>query len=619
MFRFKNTILGLICFSIFSNAAMINNTIFLNNILSLSQNKWSKLGESFSVSKRDYNNHTYIYSANRENRGGIYQSFSTEVGQRYNVTAILLGTDVSKKENFSHIAASYITIDDKVPSPSVVSNYSSEKVVGSKEKSIAFEFTATASTSYLSLRSTQGWNYASARDIRIDKVDSNKKKTFEKEKDTISVGGIPKRKGHNKYQYTENLKKTNYKGMGYKNRYTHLLTEDNQKLIIENRYFSGDPTTRSTITIKGKVGKNQTVIIRASKFENIDAQAIYINEVDSIIIEGNYFDRVLHPVILHSVKNIEIKYNKVKNHAVSNKTCQEISSKKLSRHVFVVSGAKNINKLEIAYNLIDRSDAPYNPKWTKKDKYKKSLAMDYINLRRVSMLIGKRGEIHHNIIAGSENIGEALYGGGIITDDDSHNIYIHHNVVYNATQGAFTSANSDNITIADNIGLYTKRATKNILPCCYNKSVSLDTPVYSNALIIADYKDGDIGRHILKNNRFLGYGRDKNRYWKIIGRITSKEKTRIEGDSSYITLQNNNFIWQKSANNILKIRKGKGNYKTYLNIDESRQHTPSNSEVTQLIFGMDYHPGMVTNNAMFKKWGTADNHEIYFDEKRVVK
>jgi hypothetical protein len=604
MKQVKQIFLWLICFSIFTDAMVLN----------LDKNRWNKLGESFDISNRTYKNHRYVYSANRENNGGIYQSFSTEIGKHYRVTALLIGTDVSKKENFSHIAASYITIDDSIPTPSKHPNYSSEKVTGSKERYVEFEFVASATTTYLSLRSTEGWNYASARDISIVEVDSKKKKILKSEK-KILIGGAPKRDGINRYLYTKPLKETTYRGLGYKNRYTHLLTAKNQELIIENRYFTGDPTTRATVTIKGKVGSNQTVVIRGSKFENIDDLAIYVNAVDNVIIEGNFFNKVLHPVILHSIKNIAIKYNKVKNHAVSNRTCEEINQKKLSRHVFVVDGARDINKLEIAYNLIDRSDASYNPKWSKRERHKKSLAMDYINLRKVSMRGGRVGEVHHNIIAGSENIGEALYGGAIITDDDSHDIHIHHNIVYNATQGAFTSANSDNITISDNIGFYTKRATKNILPSCYNRKVSLDSSIYSNALIIADYKQGDIGKHIVKNNKFLSYGREKSHYWSRVGRINAKDKNRIIGKDSYIELVDNNFEWPRGANGQIDILKRESNYAVYL---EPKERV-LNSDVTQLIFGMNYHPGMLTNNAMFKKWGTADNHEIYFDEKRVVK
>jgi len=245
--------------------------------------------------------------------------------------------------------------------------------------------------------------------------------------------------------------------------------------------------------------------------------------------------------------------------------------------------------------------------------------MDYINTRKVSMLKGKKGEIHHNIIAGSENIGEALWGGGIITDSNSHNINIHHNIIYNATQGAFTSANSDNITISNNIGFYTKRSTKNILPSCYNTKVLLTHPSYTSALSISDYKKGDIGRHIIKNNRFLAYGIDKKNYWTRIGQITSKVKNKIDGQNSYITLKKNNFNWLKTTKNHIDIQKSNNNYKTKLNIDESQQSTPTNDEVTQLIFGMNYKPGMSTKNAMFKKWGTANNHQMYFDEKRVIK
>ena len=128
---------------------------------------WLALGDTYHSQTRTYNGKTYIYATAKEYYGGRYQSFPTEVGKTYVVSAILLGADVNRNELFN--SPSYITVESTLPhtyptgSPTLQHN----GVMGSIEKRISFEFTATSTTSYISIRSANAWHYANARAISV--------------------------------------------------------------------------------------------------------------------------------------------------------------------------------------------------------------------------------------------------------------------------------------------------------------------------------------------------------------------------------------------------------------------------------------------------------------------
>ncbi|GEM_PF-4555810 len=79
------------------------------------------------------------------------------------------------------------------------------------------------------------------------------------------------------------------------------------------------------------------------------------------------------------------------------------------------------------------------------------------------MADGKQAKIHHNILAGSEYIGEAFLGGGIITDHACIGFDIEDNILMNTTGTLISTANSKRVNIRRNIGVMTQLASDNLM------------------------------------------------------------------------------------------------------------------------------------------------------------
>ncbi len=174
---FKKIFTIMILFSLLTHADFKENIELIHgggsDNSTINRYDWVALGKVFSVTTRKYNGNNYLYTNNKEKNGGAYQAFPTEVGKQYRVKAQLIGPDVNSNEEFYTKSASYITIDDSIPTVSKKSNFSSKKVRGHKEVNIEFYFTATSSASYISYRSTEAWQYASARGISVKEINDN--------------------------------------------------------------------------------------------------------------------------------------------------------------------------------------------------------------------------------------------------------------------------------------------------------------------------------------------------------------------------------------------------------------------------------------------------------------
>ncbi len=136
----------------------------------INKSDWIELGVLYGIKTRLYNNNTFLYPNQKNNNGGCYQAIPTVVGKQYNVSAILLGTDANRNEIFSSSSASYITIDSSAPTPNGVPDHLTNMVTGNTETVETFIFTATSTTSYISLRSTKAYNYPNARAISVKEV-----------------------------------------------------------------------------------------------------------------------------------------------------------------------------------------------------------------------------------------------------------------------------------------------------------------------------------------------------------------------------------------------------------------------------------------------------------------
>ena len=135
----------------------------------LDKSKWSYFGDTYKNTDRSYNGKLFIYSAPKDTGSGMYQEIPTEIGREYEVSAILIGTDTNRKEEFN--GESYFTIGSKFPVQNKASVFAeSNHVTGGVETKVRFRFNAVSTTTYLALRSDKAWHYASARAISVKAV-----------------------------------------------------------------------------------------------------------------------------------------------------------------------------------------------------------------------------------------------------------------------------------------------------------------------------------------------------------------------------------------------------------------------------------------------------------------
>jgi len=120
----------------------------------LEASQWSGIGMSHNdyVGRVNYQGVSYLNANPLANNGGIYQAINTEVGKRYSVKATLIGSNHYTDINNFTLASSYITIEDSQPTPTSSPSQISNKVKGSTPTEVTMTFTATTTTSYISLR-----------------------------------------------------------------------------------------------------------------------------------------------------------------------------------------------------------------------------------------------------------------------------------------------------------------------------------------------------------------------------------------------------------------------------------------------------------------------------------
>lgn len=101
---------------------------------------------------------------------GMYQEIGTESGKRYRVSAELIGADnVNDKNNFT-LGSSYVSIEDHKPVEKSIPIALSEKVTGDIPKIVTFDFNATRTTNYISLRGDRIYRYPTAFYISVKEL-----------------------------------------------------------------------------------------------------------------------------------------------------------------------------------------------------------------------------------------------------------------------------------------------------------------------------------------------------------------------------------------------------------------------------------------------------------------
>ena len=111
--------------------------------------------------------HVNPYEAN----AGMYQAIQTEIGQRYKLEAKILGANHYKDKSNYTLGASYLTVEDKIPTATSTVTHNTEKIQSNTVTTVGFTFTATSTTTYVSLRGDTRHRYPTASSISVKKVD----------------------------------------------------------------------------------------------------------------------------------------------------------------------------------------------------------------------------------------------------------------------------------------------------------------------------------------------------------------------------------------------------------------------------------------------------------------
>ena len=438
----------------------------------------------------------------------------------------------------------------------------------------------------------------------------------------LPIGGIPAGTGSGTYIHSGTLQDFTPVLQDGSKYYHKILSGKNDSFVLQDKKIT-TASGAAAFAVSGTPGDNQTITIEGNKFQNIGSRAIFVKNVDNVIIQGNYYDNVRTCIHINNAKNITIQYEKFKNHASG-----WGYNKYLLGHVIAVNDSI-LDSLLVKGVLVDRSDAPYaglDLSDGSADRNDYALASDYINFRTVHMAPGKIGYIENSMISGSENIGEAQSGAGFIADHDCSGLVFRNLVVFNTSEGLLSSANSS-VTFENIIGCHTAKASRNLT---YTARSDPSDPYYGKiskytaggvgsfwyAGHSCDAANGSAGPTSYKNVRVVSYRADDlSSYFG--GRFVSETTGRAVPGSTWFNTEDCNFAITADSLDTYAGKCGVDTlYRSTMKGDEGTASLPTPDEVCQIMFGMNYTPGMATNGAMFAKWGTASNHEMYFDESR---
>ena len=410
------------------------------------------------------------------------------------------------------------------------------------------------------------------------------------------------------------------------NQYGKTLTSG-ETYTVENKHFKGDSGySKRPLTILGTSGTGQTLIVKGCKFTNIEERAIYVKNVDTVIVEGNYAEAVGGLINIYGAKDIKVRYNKVKNFGIMDVYGH-------FQHVIVVNDSLQVNSLDVSYNLVDDSNDPrYVPNMTDEQRHAIAFRADWMNFRRVQMADGKTAKVHHNILAGSEHVGEVGQGGGIILDHGCIGFDIEDNLIFNTTGTLISTANCKRVGIRRNIGAYSNTAANNLMVGAGTALTSANLAstkgdVYSLffGTYISSHADdiagqipvNDIFSHVVENNRLTAYRVSGDRNSNAANLAVRDINKITDVNNNEIVLNNNSFTW-KVTNSVRDTRhlvfSGVDRYDQYF-VENLSVAAATPQELSQAIFGVDYGQP-TTGNKMFQKWGTAVNNALYFDENR---
>ena len=507
------------------NTAKVENST-KNEQATLDKSKWSYFGNTYGKQSRTYNGNLFIYSTPKDIGSGIYQKISTEIGREYEVTAILIGSDTNRKEQFN--GESYLTISSAFPTQGKNSVFEeSEHVTGAIETKVSFRFTAISSKTYLALRSDRSWHYASARAISVkvvgnDSIEDTTKPVITLNGDTsitlyqnetyvelgatandnvdgditanIEIGSNVDTSTVGTYKVKYNVSDTDdneavevirtvrvvaksehYKPLRVVNLTdTFVINQNNQ--IIENIHFICNNTNFEALKISA-----YNTLVKGNLFENC-ATGINLSDAFNTHIMGNRFKHVGSGIVATGMEeNSVITYNEFINMGEIN--C-DVATGGGNCNIY---GPRELSKNNIfSHNLVDNRG--FNARYME----------DYIGIFSGSADIKQNIKVEDNTLIGS--LVSSSSGACIIGDGEGSGYEIRRNKCYNVSGYGIGIASNKDARIEDNLVYMDKEHVEHITK--FNSNIKSD----GSYTFGATRYHGSCAKNItLRNNKSYSY------------------------------------------------------------------------------------------------------------------
>ncbi len=390
----------------------------------LDKRKWSYFGNTYGQQSRTYKGKLFIYSTPKDVGSGMYQEIPTEIGREYEVSAILIGSDTNRKEQFN--GESYLTISSAFPTQSKDSVFEeSEHVTGGVETKVSFRFTAISSKTYLALRSDKTWHYASARAISVKAVGQS----------------------------------DNYHSLTVVNLTdTLVINKDNQ--TIENTHFICSNTNFEAI----KVSAHNT-LIKGNLFENC-ATGIVLSHAFNTRITGNRFKHLGAGIIGTAGEDGSvITYNEFVD--IGSLDCTVVVG---GENCNIYGARENSKNSIFSHNRIDNRGS--------NARYMEDYISFYTNREGVQNM-----KAEDNILVGS--LVSSSSGACMLVDGQGSTYAFRRNQCYNVSGYGFVAASSKDVVVEDNLIYMDREHVENIT--YFNSNIKNDgsytfgaTPYYDN-------------------------------------------------------------------------------------------------------------------------------------------
>ncbi len=276
------------------------------------------------------------------------------------------------------------------------------------------------------------------------------------------------------------------------------------------------------LQIFGIEGSGNVVTIKNSKFTNIKLP-LRLYYIDTVIVEGNWFEDVWSCMHIAICKNVIVRYNKSRRHGV----LPERSSTSWAGN-FAHFNSCDMDSFNVHHNLIDRSSD------TRENTQENTFAEDHISVYHTKMNPGKTGYITDNYIMGSEEHCESGSGGGITMDQFVSGINIERNTIYNTGSFLIGIASSTDIELHDNLGFMTQAHDSYIQTNAHHEGSDNSGPSKNCQLVITNYTSGDsndVENIFVTGNRMLAVRQD-----------STSSVQWLDVDLAELTFTNNSFI-----------------------------------------------------------------------------